>query len=177
MARGRATLVRVSRGLAVASISLAALALGACGTDSGARAAPGGDSGDAKARLPNQVLGLAVQQEDVTQQVEELKRPYISSVGLFSLRENDLVRATLQISRFNSLARPEDSEFRNEIINKMGSRRPLRTVMGKATVYATAGTEQNIFLWFTDKGFFVLTTHREYEFPRTLLRRMTELEI
>jgi hypothetical protein len=44
-------------------------------------------------------------------------------------------------------------------------------------VYLTTGNDQNIFMWFADRGFFVLSVRDDYEFPRTLLRRLVEMEI
>ena len=125
-------------------------------------------------RLPSQLLGLQVKPEDVSKQFDKTKRAYVSNVGLFSLREKDLVRATLEVGRFNSLARPQDPGFRARIINRLGTTKPETLLVGTTSVYATSGTDQNIYAWFEGRGFYVLTTHREYEFPRTLLRRIIE---
>jgi hypothetical protein len=124
--------------------------------------------------LPGQLLGLQVKPEDVSKQFEKTKRSYIASLGLFSLRENDLIRATLQVSRFNRLANPKDSQFRSLIIGRLGTTKPETLRIDNFDVYATSGTDQNIYAWFEGRGFFVLTTHRDYEFPRTLLRRIIE---
>lgn len=126
--------------------------------------------------LPGQLLGLQVAQEDIADQIQESRRPYLNNVGLFSLRENDLVRATFQVSRFNDLARPNSAEFRNAIVQQVSARRPLQMSIGEQLIYATLENEQQIFLWFRDDWFYVLTVHGEYEFPITLLRRLVELE-
>lgn len=125
--------------------------------------------------MPSQVLGLQVAPEDISKQVSDAKRPYIESVGLFSLREGDLVRATFQVSHFNPLARPDDPDFRSSIISLLGASRPEIVRVEDMTVYVTTGTDQNIFIWFRGRGFYVLTTHQQYEFPRTLLRRFVQL--
>ncbi|MCA1839929.1 MAG: hypothetical protein ABR507_04210 [Actinomycetota bacterium] len=126
--------------------------------------------------IPSQVLGLEVKPEDVSKQIKQARRPYIDSIGFFSLREADLVRATFQVSRFNDIAQPENSSFRQSIIGLLGSSKPVSLKVSGETVFATTGTEQSIFVWFKGRAFFVLTTHRQYEFPRTLLRRMVEVE-
>lgn len=132
----------------------------------------GGQVQARKISLPSQILGLQVKTEDVSKQLNVAKRPYIKNVGLFSLREGDLVRSTFQISHFNDLARPDSSEFRSSIIGLLGASRPQRILVGDVLVYITSGNEQHIFAWFEDEAFYVLTVHQEYEFPRTLLRRM-----
>jgi hypothetical protein len=122
--------------------------------------------------MPQQLLGLEVRPEDVADQFEDTEQSYVESLGLLSLREDDLVRATLQVSRFNSLARPQDPVFRRSIIARIGTTKPRTITVGETPVFLTTQTDQNIFVWFKGKGFFVLTAHRDYEFPRTLLRRI-----
>lgn len=135
----------------------------------------GGQVQTPKIRLPSQILGLHVKPEDVSKQLDAAKRPYLKNVGLFSLREGDLVRSTFQISHFNALARPDSAEFRSSIIGLLGSTRPQRILVGDVLVYITSGNEQHIFAWYEEEAFYVLTVHKEYEFPRTLLRRMIVL--
>lgn len=154
--------------------SIAVLTMVACGGKRGVEAAsPKVET--AGISLPRQLLGLQVGAEDVSKKLALAKRPYIDSVGLFSFRENDLVRATFQVSRFNRLANPGSSSFRSSIIGLVGSSQPQQVRVGDTIVYVTTGNEQNIYVWFEGRGFFVLTSHREYEFPRTLLRRLLEL--
>lgn len=128
-------------------------------------------------RIPSQLLGLRVQSENIAKQLKATKRPYIDNVGLFSLREADLVRATFQISRFNALARPESPTFRNNVISLLGGARAQPVRVNSTTVYVTTGNDQSIFVWFEGRGFFVLTCHRAYEFPRTLLRHVLDLKV
>lgn len=126
--------------------------------------------------LPQQVLGLQVKPEDVSAKLKDVKRTYISSTGLFSFRESDLVRATLQVSKFNLLANPKNLTFRKSIVDRLGSTKPQTVRIGDQTVYMTTSNEQQVFAWFEGKGFFVLSVHRNYEFPRTLLRRLVGVE-
>jgi hypothetical protein len=128
-------------------------------------------------RIPSQILGLRVAREDVSEQVKAVKRPYVDSVGMFSLREGDLLRATLQISRFNGLARQRLGTVRASTIGLTGSSKPLEIQVDDTLVYSTSGNEQNIFVWFKGNGYYVLSVHRQYEFPRTLLRRAVGLPV
>jgi hypothetical protein len=164
--------IEVRRTLLV--ITVLALLLAACRSGQSERKG-GTDSVEAGGvRLPNQLLGLQVKPEDVSGEFGEVRRSYIASLGLFSLRENDLVRATLQVSRFNSLARPSDRGFRNSVINRLGTTKAQTLRVGDTSVYVTSKTDQQVFAWFEGRGFFVVTTHRDYEFPRTLLRRIID---
>lgn len=127
-------------------------------------------------KLPDQIIGLKVVPEKVDKEVLKVDRPYIDGIGVFSLRENDLLRATLQVSHLNSVARPKSKAFKDSVIGLMGSSTPIEIQVGKVTVYNTAGNKQSLFVWFEERGFFVLSIHEDYEFPRTLLRRVVELE-
>lgn len=157
---------------------LVALFATGCGNDDLAGAVTGApEPTSPRIGIPALILGLTVQQEDISGQIEQVDRSYLDSVGMFSLRENDLLRATLQIGRFNALARPRSDNFRNSIVGLLGSSKPLELRLGSTLVYSTSGNEQNVYLWFNDDGMFVLSVHRDYEFPRTLLRRIVDLDI
>lgn len=158
-----------------------ALALTACegGQESGASPAAGTTRGEVEAAgvvLPSQIIGLTVQTEDVSGQLEKTRRAFIDNIGLFSMREEDLVRATLQVSRFSAFANYKDPAFRASIIAQLGGTRPVETKVSDTIVYITRGNEQNIFIWFEGRGMFILTVHQIYEFPRTLLRRILSVE-
>lgn len=159
--------------LQVPVAGLLMLCLG-CGSGAQSLAA---DQGNLKINLPSQILGLRVQLEQPAKGLEDVDRPYFNALALFSLRENALLRASLEIGRFNSLARPNSAGFRNQILGKIGSREPRSMRVGDETVYVTAGNEQAIFVWFDGHGAFVLITHQDFVFPRTLLRRIIDLNL
>lgn len=127
--------------------------------------------------IPTQLLGLQVAPEDVSAQVKGIERSYLNSVGMFSFREDDLLRATLQVGRFNNAARPQSASFRRSIIGLIGSSKPQELRLGDVMVSSTSGTEQDVYVWFSDNGLFVLSVHTDYEFPRTLLRKIVDLGI
>lgn len=154
------------------------LFLPACGDESQAVQQQPRAPSKAVVSLPSQILGLRVVEENVTQQVRGVSGTYLDSLGLFSFREeDDLLRGTLQIGRFNDVAEPERRRFRDAIIAQLGSTVPLQLRVGERDVWLTSGTEQNIFTWFDPKGFYVLSVRSDYSFPRSLLRRLLETEI
>ena len=157
----------------------AALVAPACGRSDASEAK--GTAGKAVASLepgsiPAELLGLTVQKEDVAGTVAQVDSAFIDGLGLYSLRDDDLVQATLQVSRFNKEADTGSSEFRQAIVNQIGSARPRAYRLGSRTVYLTTGTKQSIAIWFTGRYMFVLASRSDYDQPRTLLRRALELE-
>jgi hypothetical protein len=127
--------------------------------------------------VPTQILGLSVTQEDVSGQVVPYKnRSYLDTFGLFSLREGDLLRATLQMGRFGQVADEDDDTFRRQIIGLMGTSSPREILVGEEIVWSSTGAQQSVFAWFKGRGFYVLTVHKEFPFELTLLRKLMSLE-
>lgn len=152
------------------------ISLGACGLGEEPAASPKRIQ-QAKIQLPSQILGLKVGREDISGRLSVVKNPYLENIGLFSLREqDDLLRATFQFGLFSPVAREESDRFRRSIIGLIGSSTPQQIRVQSTIVYMTTGNQQNVFAWFRGRGFYVLTTHQGYPFPRTLLRRMISLE-
>jgi hypothetical protein len=152
-----------------ASVACAACSSGEA-SSSVARAPEG-----AEARLPSKILGLKVVRENVRANLSNVQKTYLQSVGLFSFREgDDLLRATIQVGRFNDVAEPRKERFRNAIIGQLGSTVPIQLRVGDRAVYLASGSEQNIFSWFDDVGFYVLSIRSDYAFPRSLLRQLLD---
>jgi hypothetical protein len=85
----------MQHGVAAALVA-AAIVLGACGGD-----APKGVPGSAvkpiaATSFPTKILGLEVHEEDVKNNLAEAKNTYASQASLYSLRNENLVVATLQ---------------------------------------------------------------------------------
>lgn len=146
----------------------------ACGTG---RAETVEERGTLRIPFPTQLLGLRVQREQPAKSLEDVDRPYFDALALYSFRENDLLRASFELGRFNSLARPKSKSFQAQILGKIGSREPRSMRVGSQTIHVTAGNQQSIFVWFDGDGAFILITHQDYEFPRTLLRRILDLKL
>lgn len=163
----------------VVALALAGTALASCG-ESGAAVDPvAGESVDLLelGSLPDEVLGLTVAPEDVADAVAGVDSTFIDALGLWSLRADDLVQATLQVSRFSAGARYEEDEFRQSVVNQIGSVRPRTFRLGERTVYLTTATKQSIAVWFTGRHMFVLASRSDYDEPRTLLREILEIEV
>jgi hypothetical protein len=126
--------------------------------------------------LPAEILGLAVQKEDVAGSVAKVNSTFIEALGLWSLRSDDLVQATLQVSRFSDGARFDRTDFRQSVVNQIGSARPRTFRLGTRTVYLTTGTKQSIAVWFKGAYLFVLASRSDYDEPRTLLRAALEIK-
>jgi hypothetical protein len=159
-------------------LALAAAALAGCGRSDAAVDPVAGKKVKVLelASLPTEILGLAVRKEDVAGNVAKVSSTFIDGLGLWSLRSDDLVQATLQISRFSDGARVDESEFRQSVVNQIGSARPRTFRLGKRTVYLTTGTKQSIAVWFKGRYLFVLASRSDYDEPRTLLRKVLEIK-
>ena len=159
-------------------VALAALALAGC-TRSDASVAPTPGKAVKTLDLPNlppDLLGLKLAREDVSDDLAKVPKAFIDSLSLYSLRHNDLVMATLQVSRFNDGADVNAQKFRQTVVNQIGSTAPRTVRLGGETVYLTTGTKQSIGVWFKDRYLFVLATRADYDQPRTLLRKALELK-
>ncbi len=133
----------------------------------------------ARLRLPQQVVGLQVGAEKVGEKLKGVQRPYVDTVAVFSLREPDppVLQASLQVNRFNRAARPNDRAFRESIVATIGGTNPISLRVDDEPVYATTEAEQIVFVWFEGGGMFVLNVQKAFPFPRTLLRRLIELDL
>jgi hypothetical protein len=167
---------RLARRLAGCALVAAALTGSACGGDR-----VSGTSGDEIAQLPSTLVptelqGLPVSQEDMTDTVSRSKDAFIESVGLYSMRREDLLQATLQVSKFRDNAPINRPGFRVSLVNQIGGSRVQPYRMGKETVYRTTGRKQVISVWFKDDHMFVLSIRDTYETPRSLLREALEID-
>ncbi len=128
--------------------------------------------------LPSELLGLHVTPESVQGNVKGIDQTYLQSIGLFSFREKSkLLRATLEIGVFNKLAPATKADFRSTIIGGLGGSVPIQLRMGQTSVYLATGADQNLFTWFDDKAFYVLSMRSDFPFQRTLLRDLVNTRI
>ena len=160
------------------TLAIAALTSAACGGDDASdESTAAKDIEQLRADLVSgDILGLQTRQEDQKATLENAKRSYVDAVGLYSLRREELLQATLQITRFNENADFEDRGFRRSLLDKIGGSAPREVRMGADTVYMTSGTRQKISVWFRGRYLFILSTRDEFEQPRTLLREALEIE-
>jgi hypothetical protein len=154
--------------------ALAVLGAGACGSSAPPQAAkiktfsvPG---------LPDEILGLKVQPEDPAKTVGKAGDTYVNAVALYSLRKGDLVQATLQVDELNDKARVDSEGFRASLINGIAHTNAQEVRVGSSTVYLSNGLRQRVATWFKGRNLYVLSTRQEYAEPRTIIRKILELQ-
>ena len=161
-----------------ASVALAAAALGAsaCGGEAVAGTAGKEIEQLPADLLPSELLGLPVVQEDMSGTVASVEDAFVEAVGLYSMRREDLLQATLQVSRFREDAPVEKAGFRSSLVNQIGGTRVQRFRMGDDVIYRTTGRKQTISMWYQGEYLFVLSARETYESPRALLREALEID-
>ena len=168
--------MRAVRLLGVAALAVAALA-GCTRSDAAVAPTPGKAVKTLDVpNLPPDLLGLRIAKEDVSGDLAKVPKAFIDALALYSLRRNDLVMATLQVSRFNRGADVTSEHFRQTVVNQIGASAPRTVRLGSQTVYLTTGTKQSIAVWFKGSTLFVLATRADYDEPRTLLRQALEIQ-
>ena len=162
----------------IGTLVVAALALAGCARSDASVEPTPGDQVQALdiPGLPADLLGLKIAPEDVAADLAKVPSAFIDALSLYSLRDDDLVMATLQVSRFNDGADVEADRFRHTVVNQIGSSAPRTVRLGEHTVYLTTGTKQSIGVWFKGRHLFVLASRADYDEPRTLLRKALEIE-
>ncbi len=168
----------MARRLLVAALAAAALAGSACGGNADATQGRHGDDVDQLGDdlVPTDMMGLEVTKEDMSETISHTERTYLDAVGLYAVREGDLVKATLQVSRFNDEADYDDGGFRRALVNQIGGTNPRLVRLGDDQVFLTTGTKQQLFVWFEDEHMFVLAIRDDFERPRGLLRAALEVK-
>lgn len=161
------------------AVMAAAVALAGCARSDAASVKPTPGQAVKALEIPNlpaDLLGLKLAPEDVSADLGKVPAAFIDALSLYSLRHNDLVMATLQVSRFNEGANVKAEKFRQTVVNQIGATAPRKLRLGGETVYLTTGTKQSIGVWFKDRYLFVLATRADYDEPRTLLRKALEIK-
>lgn len=161
-------------------ILAALVALALLGAGCGDPDTEGTDAADIEAfpadLLPPTVLGLSVEQEDITPTLAGAENTYLEAVSLYSFRRDDLLQATLEVSKFIEAADIENESFRANLANQVGNAVPRELQMGNQTVYVTSGSRQGLAVWFFDDYMYVLASREDYEQPRALLRELLDVQ-
>jgi hypothetical protein len=161
----------------VAASVLSMLLLGGCGGAPSASGIPGKDITTlAPELLPAEVLGLQVAHEDVSDAVEHFPETYTDAVSVWSFRSDELLQATLQVSRFRDPSKLHDGTLRRTLVSQVGGARSQTVHVGERTVYLTTGTKQRLAVWFDDRHVFVLAIRDDYLAQRNLLRAVVGVE-
>lgn len=151
--------------------------LGACGTPTAT-----GVSGKSISALPDNALpatlaGLDVHPEGVKNLLVDTRDAYVRAIGLYSLRQNNLVIATLQISKLTSKFDYKNEKQRALLVSRVGGSRPEVHRLGSQIVYLTLGLRQQLSVWFSGRTLFILSARQDFDRPRTLLRDAVELRV
>lgn len=165
-------LVRRAAGFVVVATMLFGAA---CGSED-----PKGTSADDIKQLPEDLLtgtylGLEPKLEDVGGSLANQEaNAYIDAVGLYSLRTNKRLEATLQISKLSGNARPKDKDFQQLVADQIGGTKVQAFVMDGRNVYRSSQRKQSLTSWFRDDYFMILSVRDTYKEPRALLRVLLE---
>lgn len=167
---------RVPLRAAVVVLASTAMLFGAaCGTD-----APEGTAASEIDQLPEDLLqdtylGLRPQREDLSGSLgNQDANAYIDAVGLYSLRNDKRLEATLQISKLSDNARPNDPEFQQLVADQIGGTKAQSFVMDGRNVYRSSQRKQSLSSWFRGDYFLILSVRETYKEPRALLRLLLE---
>ncbi len=161
--------------VAAAMCALVALTLAACGSAT-AGGVPGKEIKQIPASAVPSTLGeLEVHAEDIKNVVAQAQNSYASAMSLYSMRKNNLVVATLEVTRLIDRFDYRSDKQRALLADKVGGAKSEAHRVGPAVVYLTSGLRQRISIWFRGRYLFVLATREDYDQPRTLLRNVLEL--
>ena len=167
---------RRSLHLVVGLVAFATLVSGAaCGSSS-----PTGTSAKDIKQLPENelsgtYLGLEARREDIGGSLSNQEaNAYIDAVGLYSLRNNQRLEATLQISKLSEHARPKDPKFQQLVANQIGGTKVQAFVMDGKHIYRSSQRKQSLTSWFQGDYFMILSVRDTYKSPRSLLRVLLE---
>lgn len=127
--------------------------------------------------IPPTLAGMKVTLEDSTDYLKEIDRTYLEQFSLFSVREAELLQATLQVSRFTDDAKYTSAAFRNSVVDRVGSAKAQQFRMGDREIYMTVGTKQQIAVWFDGAYMFVLSIRDDFLKPRALVREALGIKL
>jgi len=127
--------------------------------------------------VPAELLGMKLEAEKSAEIVKATEsQPFVEEIGLFSMRRDELLQATLQIARFSPEAKLDERRFRDNIAEQISNSKPQVLRMGKELVYMSASQKQALVVWFKDRTMFVLAMREEFPQPRALLREALEIK-
>jgi hypothetical protein len=125
--------------------------------------------------LSGTYLGLEARREDIGGSLSNQEaNAYIDAIGLYSLRNNQRLEATLQISKLSEHARPKDPKFQQLVANQIGGTKVQAFVMEGHQIYRSSQRKQSLTSWFQGDYFMILSVRDTYKAPRTLLRVLLE---
>jgi len=137
--------------------------------------------------FPAQILDLTVEEEDVTETLQQVQNTYVDVLSIYSFRFGEQLQATLQVGHFGpqyqgQVLDPEapyyqDEKFRLGLVNNIGGSAPREVRLQGEPIWLTTGTNQQLAIWFRGEYFLVLATRNDYTQPRSLLRELVGVEL
>lgn len=161
---------------AIGALALIGALVSGCsngGAQASDRPAPliGSDRAEVGDAVPATIAGLVSQEEDVSEPLEEAgDRAYVSDVRLWSLRQGDRLRATIQVARFDPDAPVEDEAFRRSVTAQLKGAAPRERKVGDEMVFVSGSTQQVFYAWFRGVHLVLVAIPTETPGGRTILR-------
>lgn len=122
--------------------------------------------------MPSRMGGYVVHPEDVRKQLKDAGRhAYVTGVKLWSLREGDYLRATIEVARFASDAPVSDAHFRATVATQVATSNPVRHRVADHEVFVTTGEREVYYVWFRGRDLVLLTVPTTTPGRRALLRQ------
>ncbi|MHB1923354.1 MAG: hypothetical protein ACYCSJ_01535 [Acidimicrobiales bacterium] len=118
--------------------------------------------------LPATLNGLRVQPESDKAAVSHADGSYARAVGFYSLRQSQLVEATLEVIELVP-STPNTAGFRLSLVNQVTGGIPSEVRLSGHSVYLASGIGSATSTWFDGRVLFILTTRSQYSTPRALL--------
>ncbi|MCW2544230.1 MAG: hypothetical protein JWM40_1782 [Frankiales bacterium] len=164
-------MTRWPRAAAIAAVAVLAVVTSGCG-----KQVLGGTAGaDIKAlpasTLPREISGLTVKQESITKPLKQTKHSYADAIGFYSLRQDKVVQATVQVSQLGPEARLEDEGFRQQLVDQSSPGTAVPLTIGESTVMQSTGTKATVSIWFSQERMVLLTVLSTYDGARGLLEQ------
>jgi hypothetical protein len=125
--------------------------------------------------VPAAVLGLQTSQEDVSKALAGGQRSYVQTTSVYSFRKDNLLEATLQVSRFLDSAQWKSAKFQNTLVAGVGGVQATQVRVGNDIVFLTAANQQRIAVWFKGPYVFIVATREDFGQPRALVRKLLEI--
>lgn len=143
---------------------------------SGAAPVVGAERAKVGDAVPATIAGLTAQEEDVSGPLKEAgDRAYVSDVRLWSLREGDRLRATVEVARFDPDAPTEDEGFRRSVTAQLKGAAPRQRKVGDDLVFVSGSTQQVFYAWFRGVHLVLVAIPTETTGGRTILREALQV--
>lgn len=166
------------RALWAAALAMTAGLLAGCGEADTVAGRQGAEVTPVNAgAVPSTLLNMTVTQEESSEYVKEIDRTYLEQFSLFSIREGDLLQATLQISKFTDDADYTSASFRARVVDRVGAAKAQLFRMGDHELYMTVGTKQQIGVWFDGPYMYVMSVRDDFKTPRALVREALRIKL